>query len=172
MKTITCCCFSVMQSCLTLCDPMNCTPASLSLTISQSLPKFMFIASVMPSSDIRLWHPLLFLPSIFPSIRDFSNESTVHIRWPEYWSFGFSISTSSEYSVLISLKIDWVDLFALQGTFRNLVQHHSSKASVLWGSASFMVQLSQQYMTTVKAIALTIQTLVSREMFLLFNTLF
>ena len=146
--------------------------ASLSLTISQSLPKFMFIASVMPSSDLRLWHPLLPLPSIFPRIRDFSNESSVHIRWPEYWSFSFSISTSSEYSVLISLKIDWVDLLALQGTFRNLVQHYSSKASVLWCSASFTVQLSQQCMTTVKTIALTIQTFVSREMFLLFNTLF
>ena len=105
---------------------------SLSLTISWSLPKFMFMASVMPSSLLILWCPLLFLPTIFPSIRDFSNGSSVHIRWPKYWSFSFSISLSSEYSGLISLKIDWFDLLAVQGTLRSLLQHHSWKASLLW----------------------------------------
>ena len=117
--------------------------ASLSLTISQSLPKFMLIALVMPSSHLILWCPLLLLPSIFPSIRDFFNELSVHIRWPKYWSFSFSISPSSEYSGLISLKTEWFDLLALQGTFRSLLQHHSLKASILWHSAFFKVQLSQ-----------------------------
>ena len=117
--------------------------ASLSLTISRSLPKFMFIASVMPPSHLILWRPLLLLPSIFPSIRDFSNESSVHIRWPKYWSFSFSISPSSEYLGLISLKIDWFDLLAVQGILRSLLQHHSPKTSILWCSAFFVVQLSQ-----------------------------
>ena len=117
--------------------------ASLSLTISQSLPKFMFIASVIPSSHLILWCPFLLLPSIFPSIRDFSNDPAVHIRWPKYWSFSFSISPSNEYSELISFKIDWFDLLAIQGTLRSLLQHHSSKASITWFSAFFMVQLSQ-----------------------------
>ena len=144
--------------------------ASPSLTISQSLPKFMFIASVMPSSHLILWCPLLLLPLIIPIIRDFSNESAVHIRWPKYWSFSFSISSSSEYSVLISLKIDWFDLFAVQGTLKSLLQHHSLKASILWCSAFFMVQLSPLYMTTGKTIALTLRTFIGR-MFLLFNTL-
>ena len=116
--------------------------ASFSLTISQSLPKFMFIRLVMPSSHLILWHPLLFLSLIFPSIRDFSNELSLRIRWPKYWSFSFSISPSSEYSGLISLKIDWFDFPAVQGTFRSLLQHHSSKASILWRSAFFTVQLS------------------------------
>ena len=142
---------------------------SLSLTTSWSLPKFMFIASVMPSSHLILWRPLLLLPSIFPSISDFSNESPVHIRWPKSWSFSFS--SFSEYSELISLKIDWFDLLAVQGTLRSLLQHHNSKASVLWCSAFFMVQLSQLYMTTGKTIALTIWTFVSRVMSLLFNCL-
>ena len=124
--------------------------ASLSLTISWSLPKFMFIASVMPSSHLTLWHSLLLLPSIFPSIRDFSNESSVCIRWPRYWSFSSSISPSSEYSGLISLKVDWFGLFAVQRTFRILLQHHSLKASILWHSAFFVVQLSQPYVTTGK----------------------
>ena len=115
--------------------------ASLSLTISQSLPKFMFIASVMPSSHLILWCPLLLLPSIFPRIRGSSNESAVCIRWPNYWSFGFHISPSNEYSGLISLKTDWFDL-AVQGAFRSPLQHHSFKASILWHSAFFMVQLS------------------------------
>ena len=114
--------------------------ASLSLTISQSLPKFMSIVLVMPSSNLILWCPLLLLPSIFPSIRDSSNESAVCIRWPKYWSF--SINPSNEYSGLIFLKIDWCDLFMVQGILRSLLQHHSLKASILWHSAFFMVQLS------------------------------
>ena len=123
--------------------------ASLSLTISRSLPKFTFIASLRLSSHLILWHPLLLLPSIFPSIRNFSNESSVLIRWPEYWSFSFS--PSSEYSRLISLKIDRFDLLAVQESFRTLVQHHSSKASILWRSAFFTVWLSQPYVTTGKS---------------------
>ena len=125
--------------------------ASLSLTISQSLPKFMFIALVKPSSHL-IWHSLLLLPSILPSIRDFSNESTVRIRWPKYWSISFSISPFSEYSGSISLKIDWFDVLAVQGTFRSLFQHYTLKASILQPSAFFMVQLSQLYMTTGKTI--------------------
>ena len=128
--------------------------ASLSLTISRSLPKFMSIASVMPFNHLILWHPLFLLPSIFPSIRDFSNELAVCIKWPKYWSFSFSISPYSEYSGLIFLKIDWFDLLAIQGTFRSLPQHHSSKASILWHSAFFTVQLSHPYMTTGKTIGL------------------
>ena len=129
------------------------------------------IVLVMPSNHLILWHPLFHLPSIFPSIRDFSNELSLHIRWPKYWSFSFSNSSSSEYSGLISLKIDWFDLLAVQGTLRSLLQNHSLKASILWHSAFFMVQLSQPYMTTGKTIALTIQTFVSRVMSLVFNTL-
>ena len=117
--------------------------ASLSFTISRSLPKFTFIASVISSSHLNLWCPLLLLPSIFPSIRDFSNESSVHIRWPKYWSFSFSINPSSEHSGLVSLKIVWFDLLAVHGTFRSLLQHQSSKASILWHPAFFTVQLSQ-----------------------------
>ena len=145
--------------------------ASLSLTVSWSLPKFMSIALVIPSSHLILWHPLLLLPSIFPSIRDFSNESAVHIRWPKYWNFSFSISTSNKYSGLISFEIDWFHLLGVQGTLRSLLQHHSSKASVLPLSAFFMVQLSKLYMTTGKTIVLTIWTFVSRVMSLFFNTL-
>jgi len=145
--------------------PQEACLTSLSLTISQSLPKFMLM-----SSHLILWCPLLFMPLVFPSIRDFSNESSVHIRWPKYWSFSFTISPSSEYSGLISLKIDWFDLLAVQRTVRNL-QHHSSKASILWHSAFFMVQLSQLYVTTGKTIALTIWTFVGRVMSLLFKTL-
>ena len=115
--------------------------ASLSLTISQSLPRFMSIASVTPSRLLTLWSPLLLLPPIFPSIRDFFNESAVYIRWPKYWSFRFSISPSKEYSGSISLKIDLFDLLVVQGTLRNLLQHHSSKASILWHPAFFTVQL-------------------------------
>ena len=145
--------------------------ASLSLTSSRSLPKFMFIALVMLSGHLILWCPLLLLPSIFPSIRDFSNESSVHLRWPKYLSFSFSISTSSEYSGLISLKIDGFELLAVQGTFRSLLQHHSSKASIFWPSAFITVQFSQLYVTTGRTIALTIQTFVIRVLSLLFNTL-
>ena len=150
---------------------------SLSFTISQSLPKFMLIASVMPSRHLLLWCPLL-LPLIFPSVRGFSNESSVCIRWPKYWSFSFCISPSHEYSALLSLKIDWFDLLAVQGTFRSLLQHHSSEASILCHSAIFTVQLSQPYVTTGKTIAFlpmgrskTIGTFVGRVMPLLFNTL-
>ena len=151
---------------------MDCsTPGLLSPIISQSFPKFMFIASVMLSSHIIPWRPLLLLPSIFPSIRDFSNESAVHIRWPKSWSFSFSISPSNEYSGLIFLMIDWFHLLAVHGTFRSLLQHYISKASDLWHSAFLMVQLSQLYVTTGKTMALTIQTFVSRVMSLLFNTL-
>ena len=116
------------------------------------------IGSVMPSNHLILCRPLLLPPSTFPSIRVFSNESVLRIRWPKYWSFTCSISPSNEYSGLISFKIDWLDLLAVQGTLKSLLQHHSSKASVLWRSAFFMVQLSHQNMTTGKTIALTIQT--------------
>ena len=145
--------------------------ASLAITISRSLPKFMSIESVMPSNHLILCHPLLLLPSIFPSVRVFSNESAVLIRWLKYWSFGFSISPSNEYSGLISFKIDWFDVLALQGTLKSLLQHHSSEASIFWHSAFFMVQLSHLYMTTGKTIALTIWTFVGKVMSLLFNTL-
>ena len=130
--------------------------ASLSFIISQSLPKFMSIALVMPSSHPILWHPLLLLPSIFPSIRDFYIESAVHIRWTKYCSFNFSINPSNEYSGLISLKIDWSNLLAVQGSLRSLHQHHCLKASILQHSTFFTVQLSQPYMTTGKNVALTI----------------
>ena len=129
----------------------------------------MSIASVMPSSHLILWGPLL--PSFFPSIRNFSNESAVRIRNPKYWSFNVSISPSSEYSGLITLKIDWFDLLAVQGTLRSLLQHHSFKTSILQHSTFFMVQLSQVYLTTRKTIALTIRTFVGRVMSLLFSTL-
>ena len=156
--------------CLTLCNPWTAAlQASLSLTNSRSLPKFMFIASVMPSSYLILWHCLLLRPSIFPSFMDFSNESSVHIRWPKFWCFSISINPSSEYTGLISLKIDWFDLPTVQETFRSFLQHHNSKASIVWHSAFFMVQLSQPHMTTVKT--LTICIFVGRVMSLLFNTL-
>ena len=126
------CCFSVTQSCLTLCDPMDSAlQASLSFSISLSLLKLTSIELVMPSNHFILCRPLLLLPSIFPSIRVFSNESALHIRWPKYWSFNFSISPSSEYPGRISFRIDWFDLFAVQGTLKSLLQHHSSKASIL-----------------------------------------
>ena len=174
------CCCSVAQSCPTLWNPMDCrTPG---LPVPHHLPKFAQVHvhcigdTIQPSdplmpSSLILWCPLLVLPSIFPSIRDFSNESSVHIRWPKYWSFIFSISPSSECSGLISLKIDWFDLLAVQRTFSSLLQHHSSKASILWHSAFFMVHLSQQYVTTGKTIALDIWTFVGRVISLLFNTL-
>ena len=129
--------------------------ASLSITNSPSSPKPMSIESVMPSSHLILCHPLLLLPPNPPSIRDFSNESTFHMRWPKYWSFSFSISPSNEYPGLISFRMDWLDLLAFQGTLKSLLQHHSSKASVLWRSAFFTVQLSHPHMTTGKTIALT-----------------
>ena len=143
--------------------------ASLSFIISQSLLKLMSIVSVMPSNHLILCHSFLLLLSIFPSIRVFSNESTGHIRWPKYWSFRFSISPSNEYSRLISLRIDWFDLLEVQGTLKSLFQHHSLKASILWHSAFFMIQLSHPYLTTGKNIALTVRTSVSKVMSLLFN---
>ena len=129
--------------------------ASLSITSSRSWLKLMFIESVMPSNHLILCRPLLLLPSIFPSNRVFSNESVLHIRWPKFWSFSFSISPSNEYSGLISFKMDQLDLLAVQGTFKSLLQHHNSKASILQCSAFFIVQLSYPYMTTGKTIALT-----------------
>ena len=143
--------------------------ASLSITNSQSLLKLMSIESLMPSSHLILCHPLLFPPSIFPSIRVFSNESVLHIRRPKYWSFSFSISPSNEYSGLISFRMDWLDLLAVQGTLKSLLQHHSSKASILQRSAFFTVQLSHPYMTTGKTIALTRRTFVGKVMSLLFT---
>ena len=125
----------------------------------------------MPSNHLILCRPLLLLPSIFPSIRVFSNESVLHIRWPKYWSFSFSISPSNEHSGLISFRMDRLDLFAVQGTLKRLLQHHSSKASILWCSALFIVQLSHPYMTTEKTISLTRRTFVGKVMSLLFNML-
>ena len=145
--------------------------ASLSFTISQSLLKLMSIELVMPSNHLILCHPFLLLPSIFPSIRVFSNELALCIRWPKYWSLSFSISPSNEYSGLISLRIGWFDLPAIQGILQSLLQYHSLKASILWSSAFFMVQLSHLYMTTGKTIALTRQTFVGKIMSLLFNML-
>ena len=140
---------------------------SLSLTISWSLPKFMSVASVIPSSHLILWHPLLLLPSIFPSIRVFSNESASHITWPNYWSFSLTISPSDEYLGLISLKTDCFGLLAVQRTLRSLLNHHSLKASILWHSARFFtVQFSQLYVTTE---GLTILNLVGRVMSLVFK---
>ena len=142
--------------------------ASLSITISWILLKLMSIESVMPSSHLILCRPVLLLPSIFPSIRVFSNESVLHIRWLKYQCFSFSISPSNEYSGFISFRMDWLDLIAVQGTLKSLLQHHSSKASILRHSAFFMVQLSHPYMTTGKTIALTIWTFVNEVMSLLF----
>ena len=148
---------------------MNCrTPAFPVLHHLPSFLKLMSIESVMPSNHLILCHPLLLLPSIFPSIRAFSNELTLRIRWPKYWSFSFSINPSSKYSGLISFMVDWFDL-AIQGTLKSLLQHHSLKASVLWHSNFFIVQLSHSYMTTRKTIALTICTFIGKVMSLLFN---
>ena len=150
---------SVAQSCPTLCNPWTAArQASLSITNSWSLLKLMSIESVMPSNHLILCHPLLLPPSIFPSIRVFLNESALCIRWPKYWSFSFNISPSNEHSGLISFRMDLVGLLAVQGTLKSL-QHHSSKALILWCSAFFIVQLSHPYMTTGKNIALTIWTL-------------
>ena len=152
---------SVTQSCQTLCDTwIVAHQASLSISNSQSSLKLMSIESVMSSKHLILCHPLLLLPSIFPSISIFSNESALRIRWPEYWSFSFSIRPSIEYLGLISFRMDWLDLLAVQGTLKSLLQHHSSKASILRCSAFFIVQLSHLYMTTGKITALTRQTFV------------
>ena len=195
--------FQLLQSCLTLCHPLDCSPpgssvhgilqarfssvqllscvrlfatpwtapcqASLSITNSWSLLKLVSIELVMPSNHLILCRPLLLLPSFFPSIKVFSNESVLHIKWPKYWSFSFSISPSNEYSGLIFFQMDWLDLLAVQGTLKSLLQHHSSKASVLRPSAFFIVQLSHPYMTTGKTIALTRRTFVDKVMSLVFN---
>ena len=138
--------------------------ASLSITNSRSLPKLMSTESEMPSNHLILCRPLLLLPSIPPSIRVFSNESALHIMWPKYWSFSFSISPSNEYPGLISFRMDWLELRAIQGTLKSLLQHHSSKASILQPSAFFIVQLSHPYMTAGKTIALTRWTFVDKAM--------
>ena len=145
--------------------------ASLSITKSRSSPRLTSIESVMPSSHLILCHPLLLLPPIPPSIRVFSNESTLPMRWTKYWSFSFSISPSNEHPGLISFRMDWLDLLAVQGTLKSLLQHHSSKASILWCSAFLTVQLSHPYMTTGKTIALTRRTFVDKVISLLFNML-
>ena len=154
---------SVAQSCWTLCDPMNhSTPG---LPVHHQLPGFtqtQSIESVMPSSHLILCHPLLLLPPILPSIRVFSNESTLRMRWPKYWSFSFSIISSKEHPGLISFRMDWLDLLSVQGTLRSLLQHHSSKASILQRSAFFTIQLSHPYMTTGKTIALTRRPLLAK----------
>ena len=160
-------CCSVAQTCPTHCDP----PA---LSVPHHLPKFAQVHVHCigdASSHLILWCPLLLQPSVLPNISDFSSEAALHIRWPNYWSWSFSISPFNEYSGLIYLKTDWFNLLAIQGTFRSLLQHHSWKASILWHFAFFTVQLSQLYLTTGRTIALTIQTFVSRVMFLLFNML-
>ena len=145
--------------------------ASLSISNSRSLLKLMSIELVMPSNHLILYHPLLLLPSIFPSIRVCSSESVLHIRWPKCWSFSFNISPSNEYSRLISFRIDWLDLLTAQGTLKSLLQYHSSKASIIRHSAFFIVQLSHPYMTTGKTIALTRRTFVGKGMSLLFYIL-
>ena len=163
---------SVAQSCPTLCDPMNHSTTGL-LVHHQlpSLPKLMSIESVMPSNHLILCCPLLLLPSVFPSIRVFSNESALRIRWPKYWSFSFNISPSNEHPGLSSFRMDWLNLLVVQGTLQSLLQHYSSKASILWCSAFFIVQLSHPYITTGKTIALTRRIFVDKVMSLLFNML-
>ena len=170
---MTCCCycFSVAQSCLTVTPCTAARQASLSFTISWGWLKLMSIQLMMISNHLILYGPFLLLPSIFPRIRVFSNESVLHIRWPKYWSFSFSISPSNEHLGLISPRVDWLDLLAVQGTLKSLLQHHSSKASILWRSVFFIVQLSHPYMTTGKTIALTRWTFVDKVMSLLFNML-
>ena len=147
------------------------TPWTVSINNSRSLLKLMSIESVIPSNRLIFFCPLLLLASIFPSIRVFSNESVLCIRWPKYWSFSFSISPYSEYSELISFRMDWFDLLSVQGTLKSLLQYHSLKASILWRSALFIVQLSHPYVTTGKTIALTRWTFVGKVMSLLFNML-
>ena len=163
---------SVTKSWPTLCNPMNSSTAGTSiLHYLPELVRLLSFESVMQSNHLILCCPLLFLPSIFPRIRVFSNESALHIRCPKHWSFTFSISPSNEYSELISFRMDWFDLISVQGTLKSLLQHHSSKASILRCSAFFTVQLSHPYMTTGKTIALTRWTFVGKMIFLLFNML-
>ena len=145
--------------------------ASLSITNSWGLPKLMSIESVMPSNYLSLCHPLFPLPSIFPSISVYSNESALHISWPKYWSFSFNISLSKEHPGLISFRMEWLDFLAVQGTLKSLLQHYSSKTSILWRSAFFMAQFSHLYLTTGKTTALTRQTFVGKVRSLLLNML-
>ena len=154
---------SVAQSCPTLCNPLN--RSMLGLPVHHQLPEFtqlMSTESVMPSNNLIICHPLFLLPSIFPNIRVLSNESALHIRWPKYWSFSFNISPSNEHAGLISFRMDWLDLLAVQGILKSLLQHHSSKASILQRSAFFIVQLSHPYMASGKTIALTRWTFVGK----------
>ena len=160
---------SVAQSCLALCGPMDCSMPGL--PVHHQLPEFSQTqASVMPSSHLILYRPLLLLPSVFPSIRVFSDEPVLHIRWPKYWSFIASVLPMNTQE-LISFRMDWLDLLAVQGTLKSLLQHHSAKVSILWRSAFFIVQLSHPYMTTGKTIALTRLTFVGKVMSLLLNML-
>ena len=169
---VICCCCQLLSHVRLFATPWTAAhQASLPITNSQSLLILTSIESVMPTNRLILCHPLLLLPSIFPSIRVFSNESVLHIRWPKYWSFSFSISPSSEYSGLMAFRIDWFDLLALQGTLKSLLQHHSSKVSILRHSAFFIVQLSHPFMTTGKTRALTRWPFVGKVMSLLFNIL-
>ena len=163
---------SVAQSCPTLCNPMNRSTQGLPVhhQLLESL-KLTSIESVMPCSHLILGRPLLLLPPIPPSIRVFSNESTLRMRWPKYWSFNFNISPSNEHPGLLSFQMDWLDLLAVQGTLKSLLQHHSSKASILQCSAFLTVQLSYPYKTTGKTIVLIIWTFVNKVISLLFNTL-
>ena len=162
----------VAKWCPNLCDPMDCSTPGLPVHHQlHSLLKLMSIESVMPSNHLILCCPLLLPPSIFPTIKVFSNELVLCIRWPKYWNFSFSISPSNEYSELISFRMDWLDLLAVQGTLKSLLQNHSSKASVLRCSAFFIVQLSHPYLTTGKTIALTRRIFVGKVMSLLFNML-
>ena len=162
---------SVAQSCPTLCDPMNHSMPCLSITRSRSPPQPMSTESVMPSNHLILCYPLLLLSSIFPSIGVFSNELALCIRWPKHWSFSLNIRPSNEHPGLISFRMDWLDLLAIQRILKSLLQHHTSKASILWRSAFFTVQHSHPYMTTGKTIALTRQTFVGKVMPLLFNAI-
>ena len=156
------------SSCVQLCEPMDCSMPGLPVHHQlPEFPKLMSIESVMPSNHLILCHPLLLLPSIFSNIDVYFNEPVLSIRWPKSWSFSFSISPFNEHSGLISFRIDWFDFLAIQGTLKSLLQHHSSKASILWPSAFFTVQLLHPYMTTGKTIALTRQTLVSKVMCLI-----
>ena len=158
---------SVSQLCLILCDPMDCS--TLGFDVHHQLSELAQTHAIQPS---HLCRPLLLLlPSIFPSIRVFSNKSVLCIRWPKYWSFSFSISPSNEYSGLISFRMDWLDLLTVQGTLKSLLQCHSSKTAILWHSAFFIVQLSHPYMTTGKTVPLTRRTFVGKVMSLLFNML-
>ena len=172
MSTVSHLVTSVAQSCLTLCDPMDCSTPGF--PVHHQLPELTQThvhMSVMPSNHLILCCPLLLPPSIFPRIRVFSSESVLRIRWPKYWSFSFSISPSNQHPGLISFRVNWLDLLAVQGTLKSLLQHHSSKASIFWCSTFFIVQLSHPYMTTGETIALTRWTFVGKVMSQLFNML-